>query len=116
MGSLCFHTPNEFGHEIVRVATSDFSLLGNWTVPWTRLKYLQRERVWFLNTFDNGYEIAVIGDERGPELERFRIAHVVASRLSELMKQVIAYLDTNLDYNHLGSTGEWYLEGRSSVL
>jgi hypothetical protein len=107
MGSLCFHLPHRFGQP----AATDLRLLESWGTDWSQLTFLPKERVWFLSCSDNGYEIAIAGDEQRPEPARLELARVVTARRTELMRQVIGYLDSNLDYSKFGSSGVWCLEG-----
>jgi hypothetical protein len=107
MGFLSFHTPTSLGYQNV----SDINLLGSWETDWNRLTYVPKEKIWVLGSFDNGYEIALCGDEKHPDPQRLAIARIVVPQLAGLMRQVIAYLDAHLDYKQFGSTGQWNLEG-----
>jgi hypothetical protein len=110
MGQLCFHIPDARGQDFGRVAR-DLSLLAEWPTPWSRLKYLPGERVWFLSMIDNGHELVIAGDDTRADPARLAIAHAVESRLPELMRHVLDYLDATLDYAAFRSSGEWHLEG-----
>ena len=50
------------------------ALLASWAVDWARLRYLPAERKWFLSVVENGYEVAIAGNDSQPDSDRLAAA------------------------------------------